>query len=233
MKRILLFILLFCYHYSLSQLEFRNSNVGRLVNMEGFDGRPLLKKYDPDIKGSPFMNDNWAPAKITLSKVKEMGPVLVKFNLESNELHFLDSAGKELIAVEGTIKKVDFINYYSKDSIRYIFKTGYPIIDKQNENYFYQVFTEGEIELLASRFKYISTVKDAYSGEIKKDFVEGGTVLYVFANNTLQVFHPKKDFIISLLKSKEQEITRFIDSNKLNLKKTKDIIRLFNYYNGL
>jgi hypothetical protein len=52
----------------------------------------------------------------------------------------------------------------------------------------------------------------------KKDFVEGRIVLYVFVNNTMQIFHPRKDFIISLMKDKEREITQFIDSDKLNLK---------------
>ncbi len=60
-----------------------------------------------------------------------------------------------MIAIEGLVKKIDCFNFYSKDCIRYVFKSGYPGIDKQNENYYYQVLTEGKIELLARRFKYI------------------------------------------------------------------------------
>src|SRR6187200_1022032 len=134
MKRILFFLLaVFTMNGSFGQLEFRNSNVGRLINLEDFNGRSLLKKYDPAISGSPFINADWIPAKITLSRGKEMGPLLVRLNIESNEVYFLDSTGKEMVALEGLIKKIDFINYYSKDSIRYIFKSGYPNIDKQNE----------------------------------------------------------------------------------------------------
>jgi len=218
---------------SFGQLEFRNSNVGRLINLEDFNGRSLLKKYDPDISGSPFINTNWMPAKITLTKGKEIGPLLVKLNIESNELYFLDSNGKEMIAREGLIKKIDFINYYSKDSTRYIFKSGYPNIDKQNENYFYQVFTEGKIELLAKKFKYIRTVKDELSGEIIKDFVDGAITLYVYSFDNMQLFQPKIDFVLSLLIDKQEEISSFINANKINLKKTADLIKLFSYYNKL
>jgi len=154
-------------------------------------------------------------------------------NIESNEVYFLDSAGKELIAVEGSVKKVDCINYYSKDSIRYVFKNGYPAIDKQNEYYYYQVLTEGNIELLAKKFKYISSTKDALTGELTKDFVDGAVVLYVYGNDKIQVFHPNKKFILSLLKDKEPAINNFIETNKINLKKSVDLISLFNYFNSL
>ena len=73
MKRILLFIFLFCHQGIFGQLEFRNSNVGRLMNMEDISGRSLFKKYDPDISGSPFINDEWIMAMITLSQGNEIG----------------------------------------------------------------------------------------------------------------------------------------------------------------
>ena len=220
-------------HESFGQLEFRNSNVGRLINLEDFNGRSLLKKYDPDITGSPFINADWIPAKITLAKGKEIGSLLVKLNIESNQVYFLDSTGKEMIAIDGLIKKIDFINYYSKDSIRYIFKSGYPNIDKQNENYIYQVFTEGKIELLAKKFKYIRTVKNELSGEIIKDFVDGSITLYVYSFDNIQLFQPKIDFVLSLLIDKHEEVNTFINANKINLRKTSDLIKLFSYYNKL
>jgi len=220
-------------HESFGQLEFRNSNVGRLINLEDFNGRSLLKKYDPDITGSPFINADWIPAKITLAKGKEIGSLLVKLNIESNQVYFLDSTGKEMIAIDGLIKKIDFINYYSKDSIRYIFKSGYPNIDKQNENYIYQVFTEGKIELLAKKFKYIRTVKNELSGEIIKDFVDGSITLYVYSFDNMQLFQPKIDFVLSLLIDKHEEVNTFINANKINLRKTSDLIKLFSYYNKL
>ena len=203
------------------------------MNFVDLNGYSFLKKYDPDITGTPFINDNWAFAKITLSGGKEINQLPIKLNIESNELYFLDSTGKEMIAVEGLIKKIDYLNYSPKDSIRYVFKSGYPNIDKQNENYYYQVFTEGKIELLAKKLKYIRVDKNELSGEVSRNFVEAAIILYVYANNIIQAFYPNKGFVISLMKDKEQAINMFVDTNKINFRKTMDLIKLFNYYNGL
>ena len=126
MKKILLLFFLFCYHWSFGQLDFKNSNVGRVMDLADLDGHSLLKKYDPEVTGSPFINDDWVSAKLTLSRGKEIGPLPIKLNIESNELYFLDSTGKEMIAADGLVKKIDCIDYYTKDSTRYIFKNGYP-----------------------------------------------------------------------------------------------------------
>lgn len=233
MIRILILFFLLYYQWSFGQLEFKNSNLGRTMEFTDLNRRSLLKKYDPEITGSPFINSDWVLAKITLSKGYETGPIPVKLNIENNELYFRDSTGKEMIAIEGLVKKIDCFNFYSKDSIQYVFKSGYPGIDKQNENYYYQVLTEGKIELLARRFKYIRVVKDELSGEITKEFVDGIVVLYISINNIIHAYHPTKSFVISLLKDKEQSINIFIDTNKINFKKIPDLIKLFNYYNGL
>ncbi len=173
MKEILLLISILYYQSSFGQLEFKNSNVGRVVNFADLDGHSLLKKSDPDITGSPFINDYWVSAKITLSNGKEIGSLPIK-----------------------------------------------------------QVFTEGKIELLARKFKYVRVMKNDLSGEISKDFVEGVITLYVYANNIIQQFHPTKSFVLSLLKDKEQMVKLFIDTNKMNLKSIPDLIKLFNYYNS-
>jgi hypothetical protein len=49
--------------------------VGRVIDLADLEGRSLLKKYDPQITGSPFINDDWVSAKLTLSRGKEIGPL--------------------------------------------------------------------------------------------------------------------------------------------------------------
>src|SRR6476620_7129176 len=122
MRRILFFCFFLSCKWSSGQLEFNNSNVGRVMNLADLNGNSFLKKYDPDIMGSPFIKDDWVPARLTLSGGSVMGPLSIKLNIESNELYFLDSTGKELIAAEGVVRRIDCVDFYVKDSIRYIFK---------------------------------------------------------------------------------------------------------------
>jgi hypothetical protein len=234
MKRLLLFICLFCGKLTFGQLDFKNSNVGRVMDLTDLDGRSLLKKYDPDVTGSPFINENWVSAKITLSKGKQIGPLQIKLNVESNDVYYLDSSNTELVAEKSVVRKVDCIDYYSKDGIKYVFKNGYPAIDKQDENFYYQVFTEGKIELLAKKFKYIRSERNDMTGETSKSFIDGAVVLYVDAFGLMQPFHPTKEFIISLFEEdKASPAKAFMETNKINVKKIPDLIKLFNYYNGL
>jgi len=232
-KNLLPIFLLYC-QCSLAQLDFKNSNIGRVVDFTDLDGHSLLKKYDPDVTGSPFINDDWVSAKLTLSKGKEIGPLQVKLNIESNELYFLDSAGKEMIAADGLVKKISCINYYYKDSTRYIFQSGYPPIETQGENYFYQVFTEGKIQLLAKKFKYIRSEKNDLTGDASKSFVDGAVVLYVYAYGVIQPFRSNKNFVASLWEEhKQTEMNNFIAANKINFKNISDLIKLFNYYDSI
>jgi hypothetical protein len=233
MKKKLLFLTVcLISNISFGQLSARDPGVEAVTDFTDLQGNSLLKKYEPDVTGSPFINDTWVPAKITLSKGKIIESISVKVNIESNQLYFRDSTGKEMVAVEGLVRKIDCFDF-SKDNIQYVFKNGYPGIDKQNENYFYRVFTEGKIELLEKRTKYIRVFKNEYSGEITKEFVEGATILYVYANGIMRAFHPAKNFVISLMKDKEHAINIFIKDNKINSKKIHDLIKLFNYYEGL
>jgi hypothetical protein len=215
-------------------LDFKTSNVGRVMDLADLDGHSLLKKYDPQITGSPFIKDDWVSAKLTLSRGKEIGPMPIKLNIESSELYFLDSTGKEMIAADGLVKKVDCIDYYTKDSLRYIFKSGYPPIEGQNENYFYQVFTEGRIELLARKFKYIRTEKNDLTGDVSRSFVDGVVVLYIYAYGLMQPLKSNKNFIAALWEEdKLEKMNKYISDNKINIKSTSDLIKLFNYYDGL
>jgi hypothetical protein len=226
-------LILFAMNTTQGQIEFRNSILGRQVNLNDRDGSPMSKIYEPDITGSPFLKDEWVQARLILFDRKELGPLKAKLNIERNELYFIDSSGTEMVAINGKITKVDFLNTFSKDSIRYVFKCGYPAIASQNEYYYYWLLTEGKIELLAKKFRYIRANKDVLSGEVSKEFIEGATVLYVFSGGKIQELQPGKNNIITLTKDKEQDILRFIDASKINVKKTADLVKLFNYYNGL
>lgn len=217
---------------SFGQIEFKNSNNGRIMNFEDLNGRSLLKKYDPDVAGSPFLNDEWLPAKLTFFKGNIISPVLIKFNLESNELYFKDSTGREMIALEGLVKRIDFLNASGKDSNYTIFEAGYPAIDKQNQNYFYQLLAEGRVKLLVKKSKQIETDKNLLSGEIRKQFSETTITFYIFKDNEIIFLRPNKNALVALLKDREELITAYINTNKINFKKIPDLVKVIRYYNG-
>lgn len=228
---IVLFFCLFNY-ITFCQLEFQESNVGRMASFVDFNGRSLMKKYDAETTGSPFFSD-WKMAILNFYTGNKTLKIPVKFNLESNELYYLDSTGKEMVASEGVIKRIEFLDADTKDSNRYILKTGYPAVDKKTQNFFYQVLSEGKMELLVKQFKYISETKDSYTGIITKEFVQGGPVYYVFQNKTIQQLYLNKNSLVSFMTDKMQLIEQFVKDNKLNLKKLTEVVKAVNFYNTL
>jgi predicted small secreted protein len=211
---------------------YDGTNAGNRINLTDMNGRSL-KNDHPDISGSPYINENWSLATIMLTKGKILQQVYVKLNIADNELHYTDSTGKELVAVDGIVKRLEFSNFFTKDKTAYVFKTGYPAIDDKNQFYFYQALAEGKTELLARRSKYIRTAKDDMTGIMTKEYVDEATRLYVFAHNGMQGFNPSKKTILEIMKDKGQLIGSFIETNKINFKKTTDLVKIFNYYNSL
>jgi hypothetical protein len=216
-----------------SQFDFKPTLGGGAFDARDVSGRPLFKKYDGDIAGSPFMNENWEKAMLTLSKGKIVGPVMVRLNIESNELNYMDSTNKEFVADAEQVRKINYISLYTKDSISYVFKNGYPRIKQQETNFYYQVLVEGKIELLAKKNKYIRVTRNDLSGETTKEFLDAATVFYIYTKNTIEEFPPSKSLVLTVMRDKEQAITTYMSENKINLKKTPDLIKLFDYYNSL
>ncbi len=234
-RKICLFICVAIFNgsFAFAQLSFSNTNNGRLIDLTGVNGQSMLKnKYDPAIEGSPYLKSEWDSAKLILTNGKVIPQVFVKLNIESNELYYLDSTKTELITMSGIVKKLYFLNFYDKDSIRFVFKTGYPKIDKQDETYFYQVYTEGKLELLQKSYKYIREIKKEMTGEISKDFIDNSK-LYLYVNKTMMEFKKGKTEILALLNDKEKEIEQYLATHKISFKKIPDLIQLFNYYNSL
>ena len=232
-KLMLLSMVCLCCITAFPQFDFNPMIGGGVFSARDISGRPIIKKYDGEITGSPFLNESWKQAILTLSKGKVIGPVMVKLNIESNELNYTDSAGKEFVADEEVVQKISYAALYTKDSTRYVFKNGYPAIGQQNINFYYQVLTEGKVELLAKKIKYIRVTKNDMSGETTKEFLDAATVLYVYAKRIMQEFHPYKSFILEVMRDKEQAIAAYMNENKINLKKNLDLVKLFNYYNSL
>ena len=234
MKKLMILSMAFLYCMAASsQFEFNPTVGGGRFDARDVSGRSLIKAYDGEIAGSPFINENWERAMLTLARGKTIGPVMVKLNIERNELNFKDSANKEFVAEPEQVRKIDYISFYLKDSIRYVFKNGYPAINKQTASFYYQVYTEGKIELLGKKTKYIKVDKNDLSGETTMEFLDAATVFYVYSNRTMQEFFPYKSLALTIMRDKEQAIAAYMSENKSNLKKTLDLIKLFQYYNSL
>lgn len=81
--------------------------VGNPLFLHMHDKMVETGKWETVIEGSPFFNADWRPAAILLANGTLVNNVPVKMNLLENEVHYLDTAGREMVTTQA-VKSVIF-----------------------------------------------------------------------------------------------------------------------------
>jgi len=149
---------------------------GPLCAQQGFVGESTTLSYSvfdnngksfvnpaPDVAGSPFLMDSWQLGSLVINTNRRFDSVKVRLNVYSQEVHFLDRNNNEMALAKGYIRSV-----LLSGGLR--FQNGFPSVDEQGANNFYQVLAEGKITLLLSIRKIIAIEKDGLTGETKKEY---------------------------------------------------------------
>ncbi|HQS24222.1 MAG: hypothetical protein B7Y11_07275 [Sphingobacteriia bacterium 24-36-13] len=177
-------------------------------------------------EGSPWFNTSFIPARITLFDGETIEGNQFKLNLYNNKL-FTENEKQQLIVLTSAIKRIEFLNEGKKAAV---FQAGFPRVDKQRWNSFYQVLAEGNAKLL----KYIH-----YTFSDRMQYGQGVTFklepqfyFYVFANNQM---HPikKVDDLALLFPDWINEVKGYIIREGLKIKKETDLIKIVSFYNSL
>lgn len=185
--------------------------------------------YNNNIKGSPFLNDEWLNGTIYGLDLKKMAQVKIRLNTNGNQVHFLDMKNIELVVDKSKIKKVAIYDELNADSI--YFENGFSDTKAElSKSTLVQVLNKGEVLLL----------KNHTNNVVKKDSLFGAINVYYFAptfdyylkneNNIVQKIKKidtKKLFTI--LPNKEIMTNYFTQHNKI--KSEKEIIEFLNFYN--
>ncbi len=185
--------------------------------------------YNNNIKGSPFLNDEWLNGAIYGLDLKKMAQVKIRLNTNGNEVHFLDMKNVELVVDKSKIKKVAIFDELSLDSI--YFENGFTDTKAELTNStLVQVLNKGEVLLLK---KHTNNV-------VKKDSLFGAINVYYFApmfdyylKNEKNIIQKLKKIDINTLSAilpNKEIITNYL-TQKNKIKTEKEIIEFLNFYN--
>ena len=122
----------------------------------------------PDVNGTPFLKDDWKLASVVTNTNRRYDTVRARLNILTQEVHILDPKNTELALAQGYIKEVIFPGAGAGEHIRY--RNGFPAVDEQNGNTFYEVMAEGKLALLHCSRKTIFSSKDVVSGETSREY---------------------------------------------------------------
>jgi len=195
------------------------------------EGRPFVNNYS-GIDGSPFLLEHYCPAILRLSKGKEYQNIQTKLNLYKHEILFIDENNKEIIAADGLVVNIYIMDTLSVKIKTYSFRSGYPPLDKNNASQFYQVLSDGGLQLLRFIKKEIAEQKDVMTGEVRKEFVTHEEY-YTFSNGEIKKLKKDKEYVEELMKDQKEKISEYVKEKKINFKNISNLTTLFDYYNSL
>lgn len=200
--------------------------------MQDVNGHPLMLRSDYAIEGSPFFFSEYCMANLKVRNGKSYNGIKVKLNLQENLVIYDAGDGKEMASVT-PIEKILFINC-SDTSKNTVLQSGFPPVDAQNVNSFYQLLDSGRLQLLKHIGINYKDTRYYGSNQTTRVFTQNET-FYVYSPEKGIRKVPVKDngLVITLLGDHMQELTAYVSANGLRCKKEEDLLKLVRYYNSL
>lgn len=185
-----------------------------------------------NFSGSPYFKDEYKYASIRLASGRVMSNIRMKIDLVAHETHLLTANGIEAVLDAGMVKEINFADTIAGNIQQYKFSTGFPVIDRNTENSFYQVLAEGKCTYLKSFPKKVTESKNVFNGETIRDY-ETYEQYYLLIKSVIKTAGKDREFYLSELSDKQEAIAAFMSDNKINCKKPEQVGQLITYYNSL
>lgn len=216
-----LLVLLFCFIVRSQELKNKFG--------ENYYTRGLYQKEYKEAKGSPYLNEEFKPAKI--NNIEEI--ILVRFDALNDQV--------EIMAKNNSFMILDNSRPYTisvLDGSKKRYKTKSYLHDKgENKTSFFEIIYENdEFELYKKERIRFYKEKEAqpYQESQPANFKKDPNTYYInnFAgkNNILIQLSNKTNRFIEIFPEGSAEMKRYIKEEKLDLDQTDDLIHIFRYY---
>lgn len=190
-----------------------------------------IQRQTTRLNNSPYFNENYRFADIIMVRGRKFINVKAKLDLFNQTVVFV-SNDIEAVLEPGTVREMSYRDTTENGIINYRFRTGFPAIDNKTGNNFYIVLADGKCTMLRSVEKRLTQRKNEISGQVFNDY-ETTENYFLFSKGEMKHLKKDKDFILSELADKQQEVNKFIQDNKLNLRNNDHLVKLLDYYNTL
>lgn len=221
MKLKLIILLVLQAYLSYGQIDNRNS----LSSSMSFR---IFNNENKKIVGSPYINDVLFPIKIEGYNEKKLK---ARYNAHQDYFEVLSNGVTKYFTVKSSLK----LTFLNTDKVYAAFNKN----DGGNEKTFYVIKYENPSFKILLKEQIILKdeikAKTGYGSYTPPTFKRTKDIYFVKYNdseNVIEIPTKTKKFL-KIVADKEKEMKRFIKNNKIELKKEKDLIKVFNYYTTL
>lgn len=182
-----------------------------------------------DIKGSPFLFDNWMNGELIFKNDSRVKDVQLKFDSYSNK--FIINKNDTAYQVSPAIKEIRF--YPSGDTLNAIvFKNGFSINDNIRTGTYVQVLSGGKMTLLKYSKKDMEEYTEYGDATKYKRFTER-TQYFIYSGNAFKTVSLSKKNLQDIVSDKWTEVSQYMSQHSLSGKDEKSWKQAIDYYNTL
>lgn len=192
------------------------------------NGKPFKSIRNFEEEGSPYFSADYVKCNIQLLNGKTYRDIPIKFNQLTGEIIFKTSEGQEML-MTNPFQRIEL----QHEGKSYVFRSGFPAIDKQNDMSVYQLLDSGTAVLLKYTAVQYQDKQTYNSPNIVRTYTKKESH-YAWTSTQGLVRIPKKeDEWPGFFGNHQAEMNSFIQKENIKLRKEEDVIKLFQHYNQL
>lgn len=180
--------------------------------------------------GIPYLFKDWMDGVVTFKSGRVVKQFKLRFDCARNRL-MLQYEGASF-AAESQVK--EFVLYTStrknKDSM--VFRKGFPAIDKNTEDTYYQVLLSGKATLLRLFTKVVVEEKQLVN-TTNHARLEDEELYYLLQDGAMISLPKDKEGLVKKLPAQPDELKQFVAKQTLRMEKPEDFIKIITKYNEL
>jgi hypothetical protein len=180
-----------------------------------------------------FAYELWHEGKLIL----DSGDTLrgsIKYDLQSDLIQYQSKSDTKLESY--TARKVVFFEIYDQTVTRYrsFYSLPYSTSGQYKAPVFFELLEEGKLTVLCREFlEYRTTNSTFYYYGTYTRLVLINKYFILQENGEIEEFRGKKNDWYEYMRGKENEVQRFVKTNRLDLDEKYELAKAINYYNSL
>jgi hypothetical protein len=182
-----------------------------------------------DISGNPYLFKDWCDGVVRFTSGRTVTQFKLKFNCLKNAL--LLQFNGNAFAAESKVQ--EFVMYpKKKDSL--VFRRGFPVTDKTNENTYLQVLLQDKASLLRLVARNIIEEKEIVSvnGRVNRR-MEDAEYYYLLQNGAMTLLPADRTLLPEKFAGKKEPVAAYIAEQQLKMHSPEDYILVVKKYNEL
>ncbi len=203
------------------------------VNFEGVSNLGKQRLSYDQVKGSPFYNDNFQQAEIFMADGRSLGRYMVKFNLLTQEFHFLGKDKAEMVVPNDLARRI--VVYDQSDTTLqktvFVRTVDFTLPSAKPMGDYAEQLNKGQAVLYKIAKKNVVTA-DSLFGTLKRYYFGTTYAYYVGVNGRITPLKKlSEDAIFSALPA-IGKLEDWARKNKINLKKEEGVLALMHQWNA-